>query len=166
MYERRHSRVVTAAAATPATATANVITPWGGGHRGLACDFSSAVVNGKGGDLIRFFADAQDPKDKWPSLLGSGSLCSAVGNCKGDDLIRFLDKAQIPKDKRPSLPGSNSLCSAAGNGKGGYLFLFLTEAQIAQDKWPSLLASGSLCSAIQRGKGPLVFQPNLWSSSK
>ena len=51
----------------------------------------SAVVSGNGGDLIRFFDDAQILKDKWPLLLGTGSLCCAEVNGKGGDLIRFLD---------------------------------------------------------------------------
>ena len=46
----------------------------------------SAVVTGKGGDLKRYFDPAQIPKGKWPSILGSDSLCSAVAG----DLIRFL----------------------------------------------------------------------------
>ena len=74
--------------------------------------------NGKGGDRIRFLADAQIAKDKRPSILASDSLCSAVVNGKGGDLIRFLDDAQLPKDKRPSLLRSGSLCSAIQRGKG------------------------------------------------
>ena len=122
MYERRHSRVVTAAAATPATATATVITPWGGGHRGLACDFSSAVGNCKGDDLIRFLHKAQIPKDKRQSLPGSNSLCSAAGNGKGGYLFLFLTEAQIAQDKWPSLLASGSLCSAIQRGKGPLVF--------------------------------------------
>jgi hypothetical protein len=99
--------------------------------------------NGKGGDLIRFLADAQIPKDKRPSLLASGSLCSAVVNGKGGDRIRFLADAQIAKDKRPSILASDSLCSAVVNGKGGDLIRFLDDAQLPKDKRPSLLRSGS-----------------------
>jgi hypothetical protein len=58
------------------------------------------------------------PKDKWPSLLGSDSLCSAVVKGKSGDLTRFLDDATIPKDKWPSILGSGSLCSAVVKGKG------------------------------------------------
>jgi hypothetical protein len=66
------------------------------------------------------------PKDKRPSLLASGSLCSAVVAGKAGDLIRFLNEAQIPKDKRPLLLGSNSLYSVVVRGKGGDLIRFLT----------------------------------------
>jgi len=59
----------------------------------------SAVITGKGDDLIRFLSDTEIPKDKWPSLLAkSDSLSSAVVNGEGGDLLSFLSDTEMPKD--------------------------------------------------------------------
>jgi hypothetical protein len=67
------------------------------------------VSHGKGGDLIRFRNDAEIPKDKWPSLLAIGSLCSAVVHGKGGDIIRFLNDTEILNDT--GIPKDNLLIS-------------------------------------------------------
>ena len=53
-------------------------------------------------------------KDKWPSILESGGLCSSVVS---DKAVVFLNDTEIPKAKWLSLLRKSSLCSAVVNGK-------------------------------------------------
>jgi hypothetical protein len=122
-----------------------------------------------------FLHDAQIAKDKWPSLLGSDSLCKAVINSKAMSWYacsrthwfemtsgrRFEGVAaaceadtnsgrwQILKDKWPSILESGGLCSSVVNGKA---VVFLNDTEIPKDKWLSLLKKSSLCSAVVNGK--------------
>jgi hypothetical protein len=86
----------------------------------------SAVVNGKGEDLMRFLAEAQIAKDKWPSLLGIGSLCSSIQRGKGPSLLVCLEQNRVPIEKRHTVLSNNSLCSAIASGKCVDLTPFLT----------------------------------------
>ena len=113
----------------------------------------SAIVNGKGDDLVRFLTKTGLAKDTWSDLLSTNSLCSAIVIGEGGDLVRFLTETGLAKDKWDTLLRSNSLCSAIVKGKGDDLVSFLTETGLAKDTWPALLSTDTLCSAILKGKG-------------
>ena len=86
----------------------------------------SAVVNGKGGELMAFLSETQIPTDKWPSLLGRTSLCSAIVTGKGMDLKVCLEQSFVPKEKWHTVLMIDSLCSAMASGRPVDLSRFLT----------------------------------------
>lgn len=78
----------------------------------------SAVSNGKGGDLTRFFDDAQIPKDKRSSLPREGRpLCSAVVSGKGGDLICFIYGRTDFAEKVAVAPGERQLSNRHSEGQ-------------------------------------------------
>ena len=77
----------------------------------------SAIVKGKGDELVKFLAKTGLAEDTWPALLSSNSLCSAIVKGKGHVILQFLNSNEIGKDKWSAIFRNKNLSKIA-NGNG------------------------------------------------